>query len=109
MHPETSEGELDEMGGGWEVECYTRSLPVLPAPRLAAAAAPADRAGAVEEPQDSHELLRAKWLLDGASTLEEAAQRLRAEAVRLERLHADGYTLAEVIEEDRGWIRPPRR
>lgn len=51
--------------------------------------------------------LRAKWLLDGASTLAEAADRLTDEANRLQALHDAGWTLAETIEDDYGTLVDP--
>lgn len=53
------------------------------------------------------ETIRAKWLMDGAETLQEAADRLRAEADRLSQLHTAGWTLAEPIDGDYGFLVDP--
>ena len=50
------------------------------------------------------EVIRAKWIMDGAKTLTEAAQRLREEADRLEKLQADGWELTTPVEDDYGFI-----
>ena len=52
-------------------------------------------AGVAEVEQDETEgpeIIRAKWIMDDATTLHEAAGMLRAEADRLEQLHEDGWT-----------------
>ena len=57
--------------------------------------------------QAEQEIIRAKWLFDGAATLAEAAAMLRAEADRLEQLGKEGWTLEQPIEDDYGFLIPP--
>jgi len=54
------------------------------------------------------EPLRAKWVMDGATTLAEAAAKLRAEADRIEQLGKDGWTLEGPIDDDWGFLVPPK-
>lgn len=63
-----------------------------------------------DEPDDDPEpepFVRAKWVMDGATTLEEAAIKLEAAAAELRGLAADGWTLREPIEDDYGWLTRP--
>jgi hypothetical protein len=53
------------------------------------------------------ETIRAKWVLDGAATLGEAAQRAREAADRLQALHDAGWTLAEPVDSDYGFLVDP--
>jgi hypothetical protein len=50
--------------------------------------------------------IRGKWSMDGATTLTEAAEKLRDYAHELEHLRASGLELAEPIADDYGLIRP---
>jgi hypothetical protein len=50
------------------------------------------------------ETIRAKWLMDGATTLEEAAQRLENEAKRLRGLQAAGWRLLDPVKDDYGFL-----
>ena len=61
-------------------------------------------ASKVQDPEP----LRAKWVMDGATTLKEAAAMLRAEADRIEQLSKDGWTLEGPIEDDWGFLAPPK-
>ena len=54
------------------------------------------------------EPLRAKWIMDEATTLAEAAAKLRAEADRLDQLAKDGWTLEGPIDDDWGFLVPPK-
>ena len=45
--------------------------------------------------------LRGKWLMDGATSFEEAALRLEEEAARLRRMEADGWSV-DIIDDDYG-------
>jgi hypothetical protein len=56
---------------------------------------------------DGVNILRAKWLLDGAATLADAARLLRVEADRLEALAAEGWTLEAPVADDYGFLRRP--
>lgn len=58
--------------------------------------------------QETEETIRAKWLMDDATTLAEAAAKLRAEADRLERMHKEGWTLTAPVEDDWGFAVPPK-
>ena len=53
------------------------------------------------------ESIRAKWTIDGAATLAEAAGKARAFADRLQRLHDEGYLLRGPVEDDYGFIYKP--
>ena len=46
------------------------------------------------------ELIRAKWTIDGATTLAEAAVMAREFADELQRLHNEGYALREPVQDD---------
>jgi beta-lactamase class A len=49
---------------------------------------------------DDDETLRAKGIIDGATTLAEAAEMVRAFAAELQKLHGEGYVLREPVEDD---------
>lgn len=53
------------------------------------------------------EIIRAKGILDGASTLAEAAQKARSFADELQQMHDQGYVLDESVEDDYGFISKP--
>lgn len=55
------------------------------------------------------EILRSKWIMDGATTLEEAAAQLEESAKQLRRMHAKGYKLQGPIQDDYGFIVKPRK
>jgi hypothetical protein len=58
--------------------------------------------------QDENEtIIRAKWTIDGATTLAEAAQKAREFAAELDRMAADGYVLTGPVEDDYGFVRKP--
>ena len=57
------------------------------------------------EEDDFPKTIRAKWLYDGASTLSEAAARLRDEAEHLEELEAEGWQLEGPVLDDYGFLR----
>jgi hypothetical protein len=46
------------------------------------------------------EIERAKWVIDGAATLAEAAEMARAFAARLQALHDEGYVLRQPVTDD---------
>ena len=58
-----------------------------------------------DEERDDHEIVRAKWCMDGATTLAEAAQKLRDHADLLDTLNAEGWELIHPVEDDYGCIR----
>lgn len=67
-----------------------------------------DRADHAErEDEDEPEMIRAKWLMDDATTLVEAAERLEAEAKRLRQLADEGWTLDGPIDDDYGTLVRP--
>lgn len=60
--------------------------------------------------EDAHDpehetIIRAKWTMDGASTLPEAAAKLRAFAGKLDRMAAEGWTLEDEVADDYGHCR----
>ena len=57
------------------------------------------------EPGDA---LRAKWLLDGCSTLAQCAERLRTAAEQMQALHDRGWTLDGPIDDDYGHLVDPQ-
>lgn len=50
---------------------------------------------------------RAKWLLDGCSTILQMAERLRAEIRYLEDLHEKGWTMQGEMHDDYSNLTPP--
>jgi hypothetical protein len=63
-----------------------------------------------DEPEefDEPEIIRAKWIMDGATTLAEAAAKLREFADELDRKHAEGWTLRQPVEDDYGFLNEPK-
>ena len=61
----------------------------------------------VDESESGEPIIRAKWVMDDAATLPEAAAKLREFAAELDRLHAEGWTLDQPIEDDYGFLVPP--
>ena len=57
-----------------------------------------------EDEWDGTEIIRAKWAMDGAKTLTEAAAQLRRFAEYLDELRRDGWELAAPVEDDYGLI-----
>lgn len=51
------------------------------------------------------DLIRGKWCMDDATTLEEAAQKLEAFAAQLRGLAAQGWELESPVDDDYGHIR----
>jgi hypothetical protein len=58
-----------------------------------------------EEPDD--EIVRAKWTIDGAATLAEAAQKAHAFGDWLQSLHDEGYVLSQPVSDDYGFYSKP--
>ena len=57
---------------------------------------------------ERYETVRAKWTMDGASTLDEAATLLEDKAAWLRERAAQGYDLAVVpIQDDYAFLAPP--
>ncbi len=56
------------------------------------------------EPGEDWDVVRAKWTMDGARTLTEAARKLRAFAADLERLEREGWQLAHEVADDYGYL-----
>lgn len=50
-------------------------------------------------------IIRGKWMMDGAKTLDEAADMLKGEAAYLLQLKADGWELTDRIDDDYGFVR----
>jgi hypothetical protein len=51
--------------------------------------------------------VRAKWTIDGASTLAEAAQKARGFATWLQQMHDEGYVLRNPVADDYGFYYKP--
>lgn len=51
--------------------------------------------------------IRAKWTIDGAATLAEAAQKAREFAAELQKLHDEGFVLRQPVEDDYGFYYKP--
>lgn len=58
---------------------------------------------------DPSEVIRAKWVMDGATTLSEAAEKLEAFATTLRQIEKDGWQLTGPVEDDYGFILPTHR
>jgi len=52
-------------------------------------------------------LLRAKWTMDGARTLSEAAKQVRALANEIEELSQEGFELGAPVEDDYAFLIRP--
>lgn len=57
---------------------------------------------------DDDEVVRAKGVMDGSTTLSEAAAALRGFADFLVRLEADGWQFSDRVEDDYGFLRRVR-
>lgn len=55
------------------------------------------------------QIIRAKWAMDGARTLSEAAAKLRAFAQALEEWEQDGWQLMGRVDDDYGHVIPATR
>lgn len=62
---------------------------------------------AVRQDETEDVTVRAKWTMDGATTLAEAADQLRVYADELEALHDEGYVLRGPIADDYGFYYKP--
>lgn len=58
-----------------------------------------------EDDREEDSIIRAKWCMDGAKTLEEAALKVRAFADHLDSLRAEGWELTSPVDDDYGFIR----
>jgi hypothetical protein len=58
----------------------------------------------LDELGDDRDLIRAKWSMDGARTLTEAAAKLEALAQELRDLEESGWQLTEPVADDVGFI-----
>lgn len=58
-----------------------------------------------DEEDDDYEIVRAKWCMDGAATLAEAAEMLRGFAQHLDVLALEGWQLTQPVKHDYGFIR----
>jgi hypothetical protein len=57
---------------------------------------------------DEEDTIRAKWVMDDATTLSEAADMLVGYADDLRRMEREGWQLARPVEDDYGFIQRPR-
>ena len=53
------------------------------------------------------EIIRAKWTMDGATTLPEAAAKLRERADMLDAMDAAGWRLERPVDDDYGFVLAP--
>jgi CBS domain containing-hemolysin-like protein len=60
-----------------------------------------------EDEAELDDIVRAKWLIDGSATLEEAAERLEAAAKEFRAAHAAGFQLRQSIDDDYGFVFHP--
>lgn len=58
---------------------------------------------------DSRLLVRAKWTLDGAASIDQIIEKLRNEIRYYETLRESGWELVQAIDDDYGWLRHPVR
>jgi hypothetical protein len=61
--------------------------------------------------EEDDRIIRAKWTIDGARTLEEAAVKLERFAAYLREIRAEGWELRRVVDDDYGFLRftPPQQ
>lgn len=64
-----------------------------------------DEVDPFEADPDNDGVVRAKWTMDGARTLSEAAARLERQAADLRQMEEDGWQLTGPVEDDYGFIR----
>ena len=50
-------------------------------------------------------IIRAKWIMDGATSLAEAAAKVRAFAAELDQMVTDGWELVDEVTDDHGHCR----
>jgi hypothetical protein len=58
-----------------------------------------------EEDEEDYEIIRAKWMFDGASTLDEVIVKLERHIEYIKSLKEEGYELTNTIDDDYGFIR----
>jgi hypothetical protein len=58
----------------------------------------------ISEIQESDEIVRAKWKIDGAVTLADAALLARAFADELDTMHNQGWRLRRPVKDDYGFV-----
>lgn len=57
-----------------------------------------------EEDEDNSVIIRAKWSLDGCSTIDEIIERLKQQIEEYKKLKEDGWELRDKIDDDYGFI-----
>jgi hypothetical protein len=60
-----------------------------------------------DETGENDNLIRSKWRIDDATTLAEAAEKARAFADELQRLHDEGYVLRAPVSDDYAFYYKP--
>lgn len=60
-----------------------------------------------EDFEEDYDIIRAKWCMDGSTTLQQAAQKLERMAIMLRDLHDHGFVLDQVISNDYGFVSRP--
>ena len=55
------------------------------------------------------EIIRAKWIMDGATTLQEAREKVLAFATYLDEMDKEGYILVDTIDDDYGFVKKTKK
>lgn len=61
------------------------------------------------EPEDDIQYLRAKWMFDGAKTLDEVIEKLKDQIEYIKKLKEDGWELTDAVSDDYGPMVQQRR
>ena len=57
---------------------------------------------------EDDEIIRAKWMFDGCSTLDAIIKRLQEHIVYIEELKSEGWQLTGPVEDDYGFMKKPK-
>jgi hypothetical protein len=103
LPPGVTQRHIDEAAGGYDEPpepCPICGDPECRDPHEQDGPAPAP------EPDDDWqpEIIRAKWKIDGAATLSQAAAMLRKFADHLVKIEAEGWQLTQPVADDYGFI-----
>lgn len=64
--------------------------------------------GEEEEDEEDYHIIRAKWTMDGARTLDEAIRKLRVFISYLKALKREGWELRDPVQDDYGFLNQRR-